>query len=96
VRLPCLGRLSPGLLLRTLERGAAGVLLQGCPEGACHYDFGREMAAQALSLAQALAGLLGLGAERLALAGCAPGEGEAFSRTVRDFVERVRAMPPRG
>ncbi len=92
LRLPCLGRLSPGLLLHALERGAAGVLLQGCPEGACHYDFGRELAAQALSQAQALAGLLGLGAGRLALGGSAPGDGETFARMVQDFVERVHAM----
>ena len=92
LRLPCLGRLSPALLLRALERGAAGVLLQGCPEGACHYDFGREMASQALAQAQVLAELLGWGAARLALGGSAPGDGEAFARTVRNFVERVRAL----
>ncbi len=91
LRLPCLGRLSPGLLLRVLERGAAGVLLQGCPEGACHYDFGREMAAQALSQARALAEVLGLGAGRLALSGSTPGDGEAFARAVQDFAEQVYA-----
>lgn len=91
LRLPCLGRLSPALLLRALERGAAGVLLQGCPEGACHYDFGREMAVQTLSQAQALAKLLGLGARRLALGGSAPGDGETFVQAVQDFVEQVRA-----
>ncbi|MGC9023449.1 MAG: FAD-dependent oxidoreductase [Chloroflexia bacterium] len=90
LRLPCLGRVSPSLLLHALERGAAGVLLQGCPEGACHYDFGRETAVQALSQARALAELLGMGAERLALGGSAPGDGEAFAQAVRSFVEQVR------
>jgi coenzyme F420-reducing hydrogenase delta subunit len=93
VRMPCLGRLSPGLLLRALELGAAGVLLLGCPEDACDYDFGRDLAGEALTQAQALARMVGLDPQRLGLLGVGLGDGETFAREVRRFAEAVRALP---
>jgi len=92
VRLPCLGRLSPGLILRTLEMGAAGVLLLGCPEDSCAYDFGRNLADEAFTQAQALARMVGVNPERLGLIGLALGDGEAFAREVRNFAKVVRAL----
>jgi len=81
VRVPCLGRLSPGLLLRALERGAGGILLAGCREDACRYGFGREVAAGVLSQVRALVRLLGLG-ERLAVVDVRPGDGVGFREAV--------------
>jgi coenzyme F420-reducing hydrogenase delta subunit/ferredoxin len=89
VRIPCLGRLSPGLLLRALEQGAAGVLMAGCHEDGCRFEFGRDQAALALAQAQSLADLLGLGAERLEMVGIAPGDAEAFAQAVHQFVARI-------
>jgi coenzyme F420-reducing hydrogenase delta subunit len=92
VRMPCLGRLSPGLLLRALEQGAAGVLLLGCPEDACDYDFGRDLAGEALAQAQALARMVGVNPQRMGLVGLGLGDGEAFARELRNFAEVVRAL----
>ncbi len=36
IKVICLGRLSPGLILKTFEKGADGVLLLGCPPGDRH------------------------------------------------------------
>jgi NADPH-dependent glutamate synthase beta subunit-like oxidoreductase/coenzyme F420-reducing hydrogenase delta subunit/formate hydrogenlyase subunit 6/NADH:ubiquinone oxidoreductase subunit I len=92
VRLPCLGRLSPGLLLRALEMGAAGVLLLGCPEDACDYDFGRDLASEALTQAQALARMVGVNPDRMGLSGLELGDGEAFARELGNFADVVRAL----
>lgn len=91
MRMPCLGRLSPGLLLRALELGAAGVLLLGCPEEGCGYEFGRDLAGEALAQAQALARMVGLNPARLGLAGIGLGDGKTFAREVRAFAGAVRA-----
>ncbi len=93
MRMPCLGRLSPGLLLRALELGAAGVLLLGCPEEGCQYDFGRDLAGEALAQARALARMVGLRPERLGLTGVGLGDGVAFAREVNAFAEVVRSLP---
>ncbi len=95
VRVPCLGRLSPGLLLAALEFGAQGVLLAGCFEDGCRYEFGREIADEALSRAQALARLLGLGAERLDIAGIELGDGAAFAQKVQEFAWSVKKIAAR-
>ncbi len=92
VRLPCLGRLSPGLLLHALEQGAAGVLLLGCPEEGCDYEFGRDLAGEALAQAQALARMVGLRPERLGLIGLGLGDGEGFARELQNFADVVRAL----
>lgn len=92
VRLPCLGRLSPGLLLHTLEQGAAGALLLGCPEESCEYDFGRDLASEALTQAQALAKMVGLQPERLGLIGLGLGDGEGFARELQNFADVLRAL----
>ncbi len=91
IRLPCLGRLSPGLLLRALEMGVAGVLLLGCPEDGCDYDFGKDLAAEAVVQAQALTRLVGLGTERLGLASVGLGDGKSFVEYISRFAKQVGA-----
>jgi NADPH-dependent glutamate synthase beta subunit-like oxidoreductase/coenzyme F420-reducing hydrogenase delta subunit/NAD-dependent dihydropyrimidine dehydrogenase PreA subunit len=90
VRVPCLGRLSPGLLLRALEQGASGVLLAGCHEEGCRFDFGRDVAADAFGRALSLLDLLGLGTYRLRMEGIAPGDATAFDQAVRQFIAQLQ------
>jgi len=58
IRLNCTGRLQPGLILKALEMGAAGVMILGCAPGVCHYEQGNERCAAAFEQADALARLL--------------------------------------
>ncbi len=94
IKLMCLGRLHPGLVLKAFELGAGGVLLLGCPPNECHYGFGNIRAEELFAQTRALAHLLGFGEERLLLGWMAAGEGESFARKVKDFVEDV--MKARG
>ncbi len=87
IRLNCTGRLQPGLILKALEMGAAGVLVLGCAPGVCHYEQGNERCAAMFEQASALAQLMGMG-ERLKLEWIPPDDGARFVQVVRDFVER--------
>jgi F420-non-reducing hydrogenase iron-sulfur subunit len=89
VKVMCLGRLHPGLVLKAFELGADGVLMLGCPPGECRYEFGNSRAEELFEETRALARLLGIGAERLHLDWVAAGDGEAFVEKVREFVEGV-------
>jgi coenzyme F420-reducing hydrogenase delta subunit len=89
IRVMCLGRLHPGLILKAFELGAAGVLLLGCPPGECHYEFGNTRAEDVFQETLALARLLGIGEERLKLDWVAAGEGQDFVDQVRRFAEGV-------
>ena len=89
VKVMCLGRLHPGLVLKAFELGADGVLMLGCPPGECRYEFGNSRAEELFEETRALACLLGIGEERLRLDWVAAGDGEAFAQKVREFVGEV-------
>jgi coenzyme F420-reducing hydrogenase delta subunit len=89
VKVMCLGRLHPGLILKAFELGADGVLMLGCLPGECRYEFGNSRAEELFDETKALARLLGIGEERLRLDWVAAGDGEVFAEKVREFVEGV-------
>ena len=59
IRLSCLGRISPGIILKAFEGGAAGVLLLGCPEDHCRYETGNLEAHKVVEETRSLLKLLG-------------------------------------
>ena len=65
IRLSCLGRISPGIILKAFESGAAGELLLGCPEGQCRYETGNLEAAKVVEETKTLLNLLGYDDKRL-------------------------------
>ncbi len=89
IRVMCLGRLHPGLILKAFELGAAGVLILGCPPDECHYGFGNKRAEELFEETLSLARLLGIEEKRLKLDWVAAGEGQHFVDQVRQFVEQV-------
>ncbi|HIP96724.1 MAG TPA: hydrogenase iron-sulfur subunit [Anaerolineae bacterium] len=89
LKVMCLGRLHPGLILKAFEQGADGVLLLGCPPGECHYGFGNRRAEEVFAEAKALAYLLGIADERLRLDWLAAGGGKAFAEKVTEFVGQI-------
>jgi coenzyme F420-reducing hydrogenase delta subunit len=59
IRLSCLGRISPGIILKAFESGAAGVLLLGCPEDQCRYETGNLEAVKVVEETRRLLEMLG-------------------------------------
>ena len=67
LRINCLGQLNPGILLKTLEKGAQGILLLGCPPGECHYHFGNHRVQEVVSETHQLIHLLGYAERQIKL-----------------------------
>ena len=78
LRLACLGRITPGIILKTFEKGAAGVYLAGCPESECRHQTGNQAAYQVFQESRALMKLLGYREEQLQFAFLGPDDGERF------------------
>jgi len=89
LKVSCLAAVSPAAILQAFEKGAAGVLLLGCPEEECRHAAGRALAGETFARTRELAALLGLGAEQLVLARLPFHSEEAFAETVRQFVENL-------
>jgi len=94
VRVSCLSRVHLGLVLRAFELGADGVMLTGCEPGECHYDIDPKYIDQEYEKARALLRLMGLGAERLALARLRRGDGAEFTEQVNRFVSQLSHLWP--
>ena len=94
IRVPCSGRVSPELIMRTFDQGADGVLVLGCHIGECHYDTGNHRAAKRLPVLQTLLSFGGLEAQRLRLDWVSASEGERFARITTEFSETVRELGP--
>ena len=92
IRVMCLGRLHPGLILKAFELGAAGVLMLGCPPGECHYGSGNTRAEELFQQTLELARVLGIAEERLKLDWVAAGQGLDFVQQVRQFAEQVAVV----
>ncbi|MBN1148222.1 MAG: hydrogenase iron-sulfur subunit [Anaerolineales bacterium] len=94
IRVPCSGRVSPELIMRTFDQGADGVLVLACHIGECHYDSGNHRTAKRLPVVQALMSFAGLEPERLRLDYVSASEGERFARITTEFTETLRALGP--
>ena len=94
IRVPCSGRVSPEIIMRTFDQGADAVLVLGCHIGECHYDTGNHRTAKRLPIVQALMAFVGLEPQRLRLDWVSASEGDRFARITNEFVEGVRALEP--
>jgi NADPH-dependent glutamate synthase beta subunit-like oxidoreductase/coenzyme F420-reducing hydrogenase delta subunit/formate hydrogenlyase subunit 6/NADH:ubiquinone oxidoreductase subunit I len=87
LKVMCLGRLSPGIILKTFEYGAAGVLLLGCPPEECHYQFGGHRAKETFDLTRSLMRLLGQWDKRLVIDWVAADDEPSWATKVQNFVD---------
>jgi coenzyme F420-reducing hydrogenase delta subunit len=94
LQIDCLGQVGARAILQALRKGADGVMLLGCAEEACHYEFGSRRADDVLAQARELASLLGFRQEQLALHRVGVDEGRAVAERVREFVEEVAFETP--
>ncbi len=94
IRVPCSGRVSPEIIMRTFDQGADGVLVLGCHIGECHYDTGNHRTAKRLPVVKALMEFAGLEPQRLRLDWVSASEGERFAHIANEFVDGVRALGP--
>jgi len=94
LRVPCSGRVDPGMILKAFEHGADGVLVTGCHPGDCHYRTGNEHAVHRVEMARTLVEQLGIGKERLQIEWISSSEGERFASVVAKFTQDVAAKGP--
>lgn len=90
IRLPCLGRITPGIILKAFERGAGGVLLLGCPENQCQYQGGNLEALKVVEETWSLLKLMGYDEKRLAYQLLPAESGGECLEALNEFLNRVQ------
>ena len=94
VRVMCLGRIDPAIMVKTFAKGADGVLVVGCRPPDCHYVNGNLHAERVVKMVKRLIALTGLEPERIAIRWYSSQEKKDFSDYVREFSESVAELGP--
>jgi len=94
VRVMCVGRIDPVIVLETFARGADGVLVIGCHPPDCHYIEGNLQAERKIKMLKKLISRTGLEPERLRIDWAYASEIEHFPKIVDDFRNQVTALGP--
>lgn len=94
IRIPCSGRVSPELVIRTFREGADGVMVLGCHIGDCHYSTGNHRTAKRMPVLKNLLAYSGIDPERLYINWVSAAEGEKFATVIQQFTEKIKALPP--
>lgn len=89
VRVMCVGRIDPALVLETFANGADGVLLAGCKPPDCHFVDGNLHAERAVKMLKKLLALTGLGATRVKLVLASPLEEKKLGDYSKEFSEEI-------
>ncbi len=87
LKVMCLGRLNPGILLSAFYLGADGVLLLGCAPEECHYTFGNQRAQETFDLTRRLMQLLGHANKCLVLDRIAADDAESWVSKIQTFMD---------
>jgi F420-non-reducing hydrogenase iron-sulfur subunit len=95
LKVMCLGQITPGIILKTFEKGANGVLMLGCPPDSCHFEFGNRRAEEIFTETKNLATLLGYRDEQLQLDWLSAGDGQGFVEKVERFIVNLNAQKVR-
>jgi len=89
VRVMCLGRVDPVIVIETLEKGADAVMLVGCKPPDCHYIEGNLQAERAVKMLKKLVACTGLEPERIRLPWVSPLEEKSFNYYVKQFSDEI-------
>lgn len=89
VRVICIGRIDPVIVLETFIEGADGVLLVGCSPPDCHFVEGNVYAEITVNVLKKLLALTDLEPERLELRWVSPIEEVEFAKIIKDFTEQL-------
>jgi len=90
IRISCLGRITPGIILKAFEGGAAGVCLVGCPEGECRYQNGNLEARAVFEESRELLNLLGYNKNLLQYHLISAEDGDSFQNYIDLLVKNIQ------
>ena len=94
IRLPCTGRIDPVFILRSLQRGADGVLVSGCHPGDCHYSKGNYYAQRRMMMFRKLIEFAGIDPRRLQMSWVSASEGHKWAQVVTEVTRELQALGP--
>ena len=85
IRVPCAGQVDVLHILKAFEKGAAGVLVMGCEEGACHHITGNTRAKERVRYSNTLLREVSAGGRPVAMFNLSPNAPHKFARAANEI-----------
>ena len=92
IRVPCSGRVDPGLILAAFRKGADGVWVSGCHPGECHYVEGNYYARRKFTFLGNFLEHMGIEKERLHFSWISSAEATKFARVAQEVADRITLL----
>jgi len=92
--LPCTGRVDVIHILKAFEKGADGVYVAGCMEGACQFNSGNLRARKRVEKVQEILEKIGVGGERVQMYNLSSSEAPRFVEIAMEMTEKITALGP--
>ncbi len=96
VKVKCVGRVDPTVVLEAFIQGLDGVMILGCHLGDCHFITGNYYTEKRAAMIKRIMESLEISPERLLVDWISPAEGERLAGLLRDFTEKVVELGPLG
>jgi F420-non-reducing hydrogenase iron-sulfur subunit len=90
IQVPCAGRVDVIHILRAFENGAAGVLVLGCEDGACHHITGNARAKERVRYSDMLLKEVRVGGRAVAMFNLSPNAPHKFVRAVNEITKIMK------
>ena len=81
-------------LLRAIQKGADGIYVVGCLEGACHYNEGNIRARERVNHVRMLLGEVGIEGDRVRMYNLTSGEAPTFAAYAKEMTEHIMELGP--
>ena len=94
IKLPCTGKVDLIHLVKSFEKGADGVCVVGCLEGACQYIKGNIRARKRVLEAQRILDGIKIGGERVQMFNLSSSEAPQFVKVISEMTEKIKEMGP--
>ena len=96
VKVKCVGRVDPTVVLEAFIQGLDGVMILGCHPGDCHFITGNYYTEKRAAMIKRILEILEISPERLLVEWISPAEGERLAGLLGDFSEKVVELGPLG
>ncbi len=94
IKVPCTGKVDLIHLLKSFEKGADGVYVLGCLEGACQFNNGNIRARKRVAEAQKILESVGIGGERVQMYNLSSSEAPLFVKIAVEMTNKITEMGP--
>ena len=96
IRINCTGRVTPGLMMRAISKGADGIIISGWYPGECDFENGKSIANRNAEYVKEILKTTGISPERIQMFYCSAAEGQRFQNEVTrvsNIIENLGSNP---